>query len=63
MINTPSMPVAAEPGVYDTKKVYGDKNVSFGKSWSESRFGINAEFKDNCIKDYKRLDERNLIKC
>ena len=45
------MPVAAEPGVYDTKKVYGDKNVSFGKSWSESRFGINAEFKENCLKD------------
>ena len=32
MINTPSMPVAAEPGVYDTKKFYGDKNVSFGDS-------------------------------
>ena len=57
------MPVAAEPGVYDTSAVHGDKNVSFGISYSDSRFGIKAVFKDNCLKDYKRLDERNLIQC
>ena len=51
MIHPSSMPVAAEPGVYDTRKVYGEKNVSFGSGWSDSRFGIKAEFKANCLKD------------
>ena len=44
MINTPSMPVTAEPGVYDTRKVYGVKNVSFGDSYSEDECGIEFEF-------------------
>ena len=38
MIHPSSMPVAAEPGVYNTKKVYGDKNVSFGYKESDSKF-------------------------
>ena len=63
MIHPSSMPVAAEPGVYDTKKVYGDKNVSFGTKESTSRCGIKVEFKRNYLKDYKNIDERNLIKC
>ena len=45
------MPVAAEPGVHDTKKVRGDKNVSFGEKYSNSWFGIKAEFKDNRLTD------------
>ena len=44
MINTPSMPVADDSGVYDTKKVYGDKNVSFGDEYLDSWFGIKFEF-------------------
>ena len=40
MIHPSSMPVAAEPGVKDTKKVYGDKNVSFGSGDSGDNFGI-----------------------
>ena len=51
MIHPSSMPVAAELGVHDTKKVYGDKNVSFGDKYSKSEYGIKFEFKNNCLKD------------
>ena len=65
MINIPNFPVAAEPGVYDTKKVYGDKNVSFGEKYSDSYSikGMKVEFKTNCLKREKSVDERNLIQC
>ena len=47
MINTPSIPASAEPGVYDTKEVYGEKNVSFGDDYYSSWYGdigIKFEF-------------------
>ena len=64
IFNTPSMPVKAENGVYDTSGDYKKETVSYGSGYSNSLAdGTKYSFAEKKLKNVTRIEERNLIHC
>ena len=58
------MPVKSPPRVYDTQNMYKRKTVSYGYPHDLTLpNGTVITFESNALKNFKRVDERNLIFC
>ena len=59
-----TLPVKAREGVYDTSAFYNHGIVSLGAVYCiNGCCNMIVKFKENCIEEGKRLDERNLCQC
>ena len=58
------MPTKTLQGVYDTSKFYLARVVNLGDEFSNSDLpDLPVKFNYNKLKDWARLDERNLSSC
>ena len=58
------MPTKTLEGVYDTSEFYLNEVVSLGNLFSNSDLpDLPVKFNNNKLKDWARLDERNLSSC